>query len=82
MSHSSSDPRLILDAIARRAQALDAKLRIAERRAKLNGLDMPVRADTTVPEGAADDLEVSALIREAKAKVAAEEARIKGQAAQ
>jgi hypothetical protein len=73
MSQPSSDPKLI-DAIARRAQALDAKLCIAERRAKLNGL-MPVRADMTITEVTADDLEASALIREAKAKVAAEEAR-------
>jgi hypothetical protein len=73
---------LILEAIARRAQALDAKLRIAERRVKLNGLDSPVRTDMTVTEITAEDLELSALIEEAKAQAAAEEARIKGQAAQ
>jgi hypothetical protein len=81
MNHPSSNPKLILEAIAHRTQALNGKLRIAERRAKLNGQDMPVRTDMTVPEVATVDLEASALIREAKAKVAAEQARIRRGAA-
>jgi hypothetical protein len=45
--------------------ALIGLLRVAERRARLNGLDAPVRADITVLQVDQRDLELAELMREA-----------------
>ncbi|MGW0837537.1 hypothetical protein [Streptomyces prunicolor] len=66
-------------------QAVDRLNRIEEQRRKtsdsicrLLGLDMPVKVDATVHEVKPEDIELAELIREAQAKNAVEEARIKG----
>ncbi len=47
-----------------RAQALEAKLRILDRRAKLNGLDAPVKAEVTVTVNEGVDARIEALLDE------------------
>ncbi len=62
--------------------AIQTALRIAERRAKLLGLDAPVQVEATVTQTTQEDLELAQIIREAKAKNATEEARLRsGEAA-
>ena len=53
-------------------------LRVMERRAKLLGLDAPVKAEVAVTEVTRDDLELTELINEQRAKVAAEESALRG----
>lgn len=64
---------LLLDALKERDRALALQLRLDERRAKLNGIDAPIRVDATV--NAAPDPreeELAQMVREAKARMAAE----------
>ncbi len=51
-------------------------LKVQERRARLLGLDAPERADVTVHQVDAEDIELRELIDEARAKQAAEEAEL------
>lgn len=62
------------------ATAISQSLAIHDRIARLLGLDSPVKVDHTVTETTQEDIALAAMIREAKAKNAAEEARMKGQA--
>lgn len=64
---------LILKAAAMRQQAIKTRLYIAERRAKLNGLDAPVQVQATVTHLSEVDAELAAMVREAER--AAEETR-------
>jgi hypothetical protein len=59
--------------------AIDRALRIQERRAKLLGLDAPTQqtVDATVVQKTPQDLELDELVREAQAREAVREARIK-----
>lgn len=59
-------------------RAINTAVRISESRRKLLGLDMPARVEATVQhhEVTQQDIELQALIREAKATVAAEETRL------
>lgn len=50
---------------------------ISESRRKLFGLDAPVQHDVTVTETTQADIELAELVREAKAKMAAEENRLR-----
>lgn len=71
-------PVLVLD--DRKISAgIDRVLRICESRRKLLGVDAPVRvsADVQVTETTQEDLEAQELVREAKARAAAAEAKIK-----
>lgn len=68
----------VLQAIDRLVRIEDARRRNGERRAKLLGLEAAVKVDATVTEVTQEDIELAELIREAKAKNAAEEERIKG----
>lgn len=49
----------------------------AERLAKTTGADAPLKVDATVTEMSQQDLELQEMIREARAKVAAEEEQLK-----
>lgn len=61
-------------------RAVEVALKVGERRAKLLGLDSPIRAEVTVEEApSATDLELRDMINEAKARIAAEEAQLRGQ---
>ena len=51
-------------------------LKIVERRSKLLGLDAPTRVDATVYEVTQADLELQETLREARAKLAAENALV------
>lgn len=73
------DDAPILQAIDRLVKIEDARNRNAERRAKLTGIEAAVKLDTTVHEVDAKDIELAELIREAQARNAAQEARIKGE---
>jgi hypothetical protein len=57
--------------------AIDRLIRIQERRARLLGLDQPTQVSATVHEIGMDDIELAALIREAKARQAADEERLR-----
>lgn len=48
-------------------KAVNAALRVSERRAKLLGLDQPVKVDAQVVQVTQEDLELQELVREAKA---------------
>lgn len=58
--------------------ALDRLVRISERRSRLLGLDAVIKADVTITPVDPTDLALMQLITEARAKSAAEEARLKG----
>lgn len=66
----------ILQAVDRLIRIEDARRRNSERRAKLLGLDAAVKVDATVHEVTQQDLELQEMLREAKAKVQAEEQQI------
>lgn len=66
----------VLQAVDRLIRIEDARRRNAERRAKLLGLDAAVKVDATVHEVTQQDLELQEMLREAKAKVQAEEQQI------
>lgn len=57
-------------------KAVNAALRVSERRAHICGSDMPIKIDSTVQEITAQDAELRDLIAEAQAKTAADEARL------
>lgn len=59
--------------------AIDRLLRIQERRARLLGLDVPVKAHLTVHQVDPRDLELAEILREAKARQASEEQLLKGE---
>ncbi|MDX2697241.1 hypothetical protein [Streptomyces ipomoeae] len=63
----------VLHAIDRLVKIEDARNRNAERRAKLTGLDAAVKVDATVHEVTQQDIELQEMLREAKARVAAQE---------
>lgn len=73
------DDGFVLQAIDRLVKIEDARRRNAERRAKLLGLDAAVKVDATVHQMTQEDIELAELVREAQAKNAVEEARIKGE---
>lgn len=58
-------------------QAIDRLLKIAERRARLLGLDAPTKVDTTVTDVTQIDPDTAAMIADAKAMAEAQEAAIK-----
>lgn len=58
--------------IAERRQTLTALIRLDERRAKLNGLDAPVKSDVTVTVQDNEDAELAAMIAEQRARAASE----------
>jgi Homeodomain-like domain len=62
------------EAIQGDAKAAMAVLRIMERRARLFGLDAPVKVDAQVTEVTQADMEMAELVREAKAKAATQDA--------
>jgi len=68
----------VLQAIDRLVRIEDARGRNGDRRAKLLGLNAPTRVDAIVHEVTQQDLELQELLREAKAKVAAQEQVIHG----
>jgi len=68
----------VLAAVDRLVKIEDARVRNGEALRRILGLDMPVKVDATVHEVRQEDVELAELIREAKAKNAVEEARIKG----
>lgn len=67
------DDAPILQAIDRLVKIEDARNRNAERRAKLTGIEAAVKVDATVHEVSQQDLELQEMLREAKARVAAQE---------
>lgn len=52
-----------------RVAALDGILRLVDRRARLNGLDMPVRVETSVVVETERDRELAEMVREARARL-------------
>lgn len=61
------------------SRAIEVAIKVGERRAKLLGIDAAVKIDATVTEQpTAQDLELRDMINEAKARIAAEEAELKG----
>lgn len=62
--------KLVEQAIAIRSQQIALQLRLDERRARLNGLDAPVKVDATVTQVDPADAELAEMIREAKMKEA------------
>lgn len=60
-------------------RAIEVAIKVGERRARLLGIDAPVRAEVTVEEApTAEDLELRDMINEAKARIALEERQLKG----
>jgi hypothetical protein len=68
----------VLQAIDRLVRIEEARGRNSDRRARLLGLNAPTRVDAIVHEVTQQDLELQELLREAKAKVAAQEQAIHG----
>lgn len=65
-------------------KAAEVVLKILAQRSKIEGTEAPARlaVDAQVTETTQEDIELAALVREAKAKNAVEEAAIKGEASQ
>lgn len=61
-------------------KCIDRLLRIQERRAKLEGLDAPVKVEAQVTEVSQVDIEAAEMIREAKARAAAQRERLEREA--
>lgn len=71
------DDAPVLQAIDRLIKIEDARRRNGERRAKLTGIEAAIKVDTTVHEVTQEDIELAELVREAQAKNAALEQRIR-----
>lgn len=67
------DDAPVLQAIDRLVKIEAARNQNSERRAKLLGLDAALKVDATVHEVTQQDIELQAMLREAKARVAAQE---------
>lgn len=63
----------VLQAIDRLLKIEDARRRNGERRAKLTGIEAAVKVDATVHEVTQQDLELQEMLRDAKARVEAQE---------
>jgi len=63
-----SSPDAVIEAVKERRAALDSLLRIADRRARLYGMDAPIKVEQTVTEVEPEDLELAKMIEEAKRK--------------
>lgn len=63
----------VLQAIDRLIKIEDARRRNGERRAKLTGIEAAIKVDATVHEVTQQDIELQEMVREAKARVAAQE---------
>lgn len=61
---------LMIEAVKLRNLAVASMLRLDERRAKLNGLDAPIRVDAVVTTQDVADSELQQMIRDAKMRVA------------
>jgi hypothetical protein len=59
-------------------RAIETVLKVIDRRARLNGLDGSVKVDMQVTETTQADLALQEMIREAEARLAADEAKIRG----
>jgi hypothetical protein len=59
-------------------KAIETLLRVAERRARLLGLDVPVKANVTIRHVDPGDLALQEILVEARARQAAEEDALKG----
>jgi hypothetical protein len=66
------------EAAHRLARNIEVLVKVEERRAKLLGVDAPERVEATVTEVTQADLELQELLREAKAQVVTEEAKLRG----
>jgi Tfp pilus assembly protein PilP len=73
------DDTFILQAVDRLTRLEEQRRKVSESIRRLLGADMPVRVDATVTEVTQQDIELAELVREAKAKNAAEEAAIRGE---
>jgi hypothetical protein len=73
--HAAEDDAypLMLEGLKARDRALALQLRLDERRARLNGLDAPIRVEATVEHVDPREEELAAMVREAKARMAAQE---------
>lgn len=74
MGVDRANPDLILRSMTLRDKALARRLSIAERRAKLNGLDAPVQVQATVTHLSDVDAELAAMVAEAERRLAEDEA--------
>lgn len=63
-------------ALGHHLKAIEARTRIIERRAKLNGLDAPVRIDAKVEMSTPADAELQALLNEAHQRAEADRQRL------
>jgi hypothetical protein len=68
------DADLVIKGAKLRGEALALRVRIAERRAKLNGLDAPIVVNANVTVTDPNESELQEMIREAQAKVARQKA--------
>jgi hypothetical protein len=66
------DDTFILQAVDRLTRIEESRRRTGEAIRRLLGLDMPVKVEAQVTETTQEDIELAEMIREAKAKVAAE----------
>lgn len=58
--------------------AIQAALRVSDRRSKLLGLDAPIQVEGTFTEVTQEDLELAEMMREAQARVRAQEDALRG----
>lgn len=63
---------LLLKALEARDRAIALQLRLDERRARLNGLDAPIKVDAMVTQSDPREEELAEMVRQAKAKMARE----------
>lgn len=69
------DAEIVLKGAKLRGEALALRVRIAERRAKLNGIDAPIVVQASVTVNDPNESELQEMIREAQAKVARSKAQ-------
>jgi hypothetical protein len=67
------------EAAGRVARNIEVAVKVAERRAKLLGIDAPEKVEATVHEVTQEDIALAELVREAQAAAAVTEARLRGQ---
>ena len=61
------------------ARNVEVAVKVAERRAKLLGIDAPEKVEATVTEVTQEDIALAELVAEARAASAIEEARLRGE---
>ena len=78
---NESNQAVVMGALAGREKSIQAQLRVMERKARLYGLDAPVKVEATAPAVTEQDLDLTEMLAKAKEAATAREQALRGETA-